>query len=68
MNNAVELWSTPWHELQRRLANGFGADEATGGSPRSPLVGPRMAPQAAAGSWLLRARRMTPRVLVNGAD
>jgi len=67
MNDAVELWSTPWHELQRRLANGFGADEATGGSSR-PLVGTRMAPQAAAGSWLLRARRMTPRAFVNSAD
>jgi hypothetical protein len=26
MNDAFELWSLPWRELQKNLANGFGTD------------------------------------------
>ena len=53
MNEISELWSLPWHELQRSLANSIAAQAA-------PVVAgfmlARYAQNAAAPSWLARAR------------
>ncbi len=53
MNEISELWSLPWHELQHSLANGIAVQAA-------PLVAGitlvRQAQNAAAPSWLARAR------------
>jgi len=54
MNEISELWSLPWHELQRSLANGIAAQAA-------PLVAGIVLTRrtqftpAAAPSWLARA-------------
>jgi hypothetical protein len=32
MNDIYEIWSLPWHALQKNLAKGIGAQEAAGGS------------------------------------
>jgi hypothetical protein len=58
MSNISELWSTPWHDLQRRLASSLASvvsypDEARTGSPRH-LAPSR--PMAAGATWLVRAR------------
>jgi hypothetical protein len=51
MSDIAELWSLPWHELQRSLAAGFGGSAAgqAGGSGSPFVISP-------AGSWLVRAR------------
>jgi hypothetical protein len=51
MSEVLELWSLPWHALQRSLAKGFGAD--------APAVAPRPAPidGEPASSWLMRAQQ-----------
>jgi hypothetical protein len=55
MNDIFELWSLPWHALQRSLAETFGAEanvnSAAGGKPSNAHSVP-----AAASSWLVRAR------------
>jgi hypothetical protein len=58
MNGAAELWSEPWHELQRRLARvvgaPFGADLPYGLMPESKAKAhPRTVTPS--GSWMLRA-------------
>ena len=65
MNDAVELWSTPWHALQRRLANGWGVDESI--RSHGSTLAPRTAPHAAS-SWLVRARHAAPRPFVQHTD
>jgi len=59
MNEIFELWSLPWHALQRSLANGFVAD-ASIGEPASPARLGHGDPAARAGSWLARARSVAP--------
>jgi hypothetical protein len=54
MNNFLEMWSLPWHALQRRLAMSVGADVAVQ-PPR-----PKAAGGADAGSWLMRALNAAP--------
>jgi hypothetical protein len=59
MNGAVELWSEPWHELQRRLARVLcappsGGDLPYGLMPESKAKAhPGMVPPS--GSWMVRA-------------
>jgi len=53
MNDIFELWSLPWHALQRSLANGFGAETAISAPVNPPGSGVRVA--AAPVSWLARA-------------
>jgi hypothetical protein len=60
MDDICEMWSLPWHALQRSLANGTGDD-----APNHSTVG--MRPVNARGaavppnSWLARARsRLAP--------
>jgi hypothetical protein len=66
VNEDLELWSLPWHALQRRLADGFHAEAArlatrTGGAATGWMftggTGPR-APRAVLDttSWMARAR------------
>jgi hypothetical protein len=54
MNDTCEMWSLPWHALQRNLANGIGGDAIVhfAGSVRAVNVA-----SPAANSWLGRARR-----------
>jgi hypothetical protein len=57
-----ELWSVPWHELQRRLASSAGSSAAPSGAlplARRPRVMP-MVTSAQTLSWLERARAGCP--------
>jgi len=59
MNGIAQLWSQPWHDLQRSLAAGFGGSAAgAAGGSGSPFVRAAGAPCviSPAGSWLVRAR------------
>jgi hypothetical protein len=59
MNEISELWSFPWHELQRSLANGIAVQAAP---VVAGLMLARKAQQAAAApSWLARARAQVQR-------
>jgi hypothetical protein len=53
MNDILEMWSLPWHALQRRLAKGLAIDTAAAGTTRASGA---TAPIAPAGNWLMRAR------------
>jgi hypothetical protein len=59
MKDIAELWSLPWHELQRSLAAGFGANAAgqpgASGSPTFKVPSPPCT-LSPVGSWLVRAR------------
>jgi hypothetical protein len=58
MNDTCEMWSLPWHALQRNLANGIGGDAIVhfAAAFRADNVS-----SAAANSWLGRARlRVAP--------
>jgi hypothetical protein len=56
VNDILELWSLPWHALQRSLAKGFGSDSALVG--REP-AGVKVKVSEAT-SWLVRARAALP--------
>ncbi len=58
MNEIVEVWSMPWHSLQRSLAETFGTD-VNGKSVAAPKPSQAHVPTAAAVSWLVRARHTT---------
>jgi hypothetical protein len=53
MNDFLEMWSLPWHALQRRLAMSVGVDAAA--QPRRAADG-----GADAGNWLMRALSAAP--------
>jgi hypothetical protein len=55
MSDESELWSLPWHALQRSLANGFGAQTAVA-APSAIRLSDAKFKAAASGSWLMRAR------------
>jgi hypothetical protein len=59
MSDMFEIWSLPWHAMQRRLAKGVGAEAAarTATNPRD--AGARVA-AAPASSWLARALSRAP--------
>jgi hypothetical protein len=61
MNDMFEIWSLPWHALQRRLAKGVGAADAATVTA-NPLGAGARAAMAPASSWLARALslRATP--------
>jgi hypothetical protein len=68
MNDTYEMWSLPWHALQRNLALGLGGDASAhaGGAiktvnvPSAKTVNVQSA-TAYANSWLGRARlRVAP--------
>jgi hypothetical protein len=54
MDDVFELWSLPWHALQRRLAKGFGSEVGGGGAAKLDPSGACDAPIR--NSWLTRAR------------
>ncbi|MGO9988369.1 MAG: hypothetical protein ACLPSY_06300 [Steroidobacteraceae bacterium] len=56
MNDIFELWSLPWHALQRSLAVSFGAEAAAPGSPQSTAARIAATPTS---SWLVRALSVT---------
>jgi len=58
MNEIFELWSLPWHALQRRLAINFGAatPATVFGNPQSLVARAAATP---ASSWLVRALSVT---------
>jgi len=58
MNETFEMWSAPWHALQRSLANGF-AGEAAVAAAADRQPGARGAAPSAV-SWLMRARHLAP--------
>jgi len=58
MNDEFEIWSVPWHAMQRRVANGFGAEAAARAATIPRGSGARGA--APAGSWLARALGIGP--------
>jgi hypothetical protein len=56
MNDTCEMWSLPWHALQRNLARGIGADAV--GHSAATLKGANVPSVAvSANSWLSRAKR-----------
>jgi hypothetical protein len=60
MNDVNELWSSPWRQLQKDLASGYGAD----GSSHDILFCAPQAPgrMASSNSWLVRARSRVVKV------
>ncbi len=67
MNDIFELWSLPWHALQRRLATSFGADPAAiaPGNPQSTAARVGGAPTS---SWLVRALSVTEQAAASEAN
>jgi hypothetical protein len=60
MNDICEVWSMPWHALQRNLALALGGDVAGhSGRTRAAALNVQAA-GVSAGSWLSRAQRRTP--------
>jgi len=56
MNDILELWSVPWHALQKNLAEAFDAGVAVDGVGTSiAALQSADAQKAGAGSWLGRA-------------
>jgi len=56
MDTIRELWSLPWHELQRNLAQGICVEAAAGYAATLDALKVQRATRSA-GSWLGRARR-----------
>jgi len=54
MNEVNELWSLPWHELQRSLANGITTQAAP--LVAGAVLARKVQQLAATPSWLARAR------------
>ena len=64
MNDICELWSLPWHALQKNLALGLGDDARGSAAPVAPLKTVKAQCVAAStSSWLRRAQCRTPPVL-----
>jgi hypothetical protein len=58
MNDIREIWSLPWHVLQRNPAEGIGFQgTAGGGAAREAAKSETAKMRDAAGSWLVRARQ-----------
>jgi hypothetical protein len=55
MNDILELWSLPWHTLQKSLAEASGVGVAVGVSALTAAVQPADAQNPGAVSWLGRA-------------
>jgi hypothetical protein len=58
MNDILELWSQPWHALQRSLALSFGVESAAM-APGDPQPASARAAGTPADSWLVRALSVT---------
>jgi hypothetical protein len=64
VNEIFESWSLPWHQLQRQLAEPFGAAATAASlafdSKYLTSKSSRTAAPGAASSWLARARGAVP--------
>lgn len=58
MNDICQMWSLPWHDLQRNLASGIAGD-VLGSSALSLKAVHVQGVAASANSWLRRAQRRT---------
>jgi hypothetical protein len=58
MNDISELWSLPWHALQRSLAETFGAEPTVAVAKPRPLNPQNIS--LSTGNWLVRARVGAP--------
>jgi hypothetical protein len=58
MSDLCEMWSLPWHTLQRNLAKGIGTEKAGHAAPSLLGVNTQGA-MLVANSWLSRARQQT---------
>jgi hypothetical protein len=56
VSDIFELWSQPWHALQRSLADSFRAEAPSDAGLNLRSSGGRAVPAPASSSWLLRAR------------
>jgi hypothetical protein len=56
MSDILELWSEPWHALQRSLASRVASDPQNDGM-HAHAPGPLVAAPVG-GTWLVRARRL----------
>jgi hypothetical protein len=56
-HDSAEIWSLPWHMLQRNLAAGIGVQRPAGGDARAAIRSETLKKREAAGSWLVRARQ-----------
>lgn len=67
MNDIFDLWSLPWHALQRSLASSFGAEAAaiTRGNPQSTAARVAATPSS---SWLVRALNVTAQAAQSRAN
>jgi len=61
MNDMCEMWSQPWHALQRNLASGKGVEAAAHPAAKLRAVNMQIG-TVAADSWLARARLRVARV------
>ncbi len=61
MSDKAEMWSGPWHALQRSLAAQLAAGPAAGESPNRNASAPRVAFVSAA-NWLVRAHGAAARL------
>jgi hypothetical protein len=59
MSDILELWSEPWHALQRTLASSAAGDSKSLG-PLVPALAPYThGPAPAGATWLVRALKLT---------
>ena len=58
MNDMMERWHFPWHELQRRLATDRVEEPAVDARLAPRTAQTRVAYASSGASWLIRARRM----------
>jgi hypothetical protein len=67
MNDISELWSQPWHAVQKSLAEAYAtAAFSSLASVRAPATVRRSPPQltGSSSSWLVRARGVIPLAVV----
>ncbi len=65
MNDSIDMWSLPWHALQRNLAEAIGGNSPSyrsvaRGAANSPYVFNVRAVAAPVNSWLSRVQSRSP--------
>jgi len=58
LNDTFELWSLPWHDLQRSLAQRVGGEPVRPSRLRAQRAASPRAVAGLAGNWLSRARSL----------
>ncbi len=67
-NDIFELWSLPWHALQRRLAVSFGDKTAAAMASGNDESAAARAAAAPTSSWLVRALSVTAQAASSRAN